>query len=89
MSYTPFPVCAKATNARATKNSSFDTRGRELTRFTICSRMSVSYRQLVNGKVLFTLSIIDADSPEVDRTRERELTEISPVPEGSITLKAL
>lgn len=51
--------------------------------------MSVSYRQLVNGKVLFTLSIIDADSPEVDRTRERELTEISPVPEGSITLKAL
>ena len=34
-SYVPFPVCASATNASATKNSSFDTRGRVLTRLTI------------------------------------------------------
>ena len=31
----PFPDCAKATNANATKNSSLDTRGLELTKLTI------------------------------------------------------
>ena len=31
----PFPDCAKATRARATKNSRRDTRGLELTRLTI------------------------------------------------------
>jgi hypothetical protein len=33
--YVPLPVCASATSASATKNSSFDTRGRVLTRLTI------------------------------------------------------
>ena len=36
-----------------------------------------------------TLSIMDADAPEVRRTRDKELTDASPIPVGSTALNAL
>jgi len=85
----PFPDCARATSANATKNSRLDTRGLELTKLTIWYSANQRIERTACEKKTSTLSMVVAGSAEDARTRDNALTETSPVLEVSMAAKAL
>jgi len=93
----PLPVCASATRASATKNSTLDTFERELTKLTIYigrisgqrERFEINARLCNNHKFELTLSMLAAGKDDVARTRDSALTDISPELVGSTARNAM